>query len=383
MDITNDIKYVGIDDKKIRFFEGQFPVSDGMKYNSYLIMDEKITIMDSVDFEFAQEWINKIKSALKDKTPYYLVVQHMEPDHSGSIVELIKEFPNIIIISSSKSFDMMKNYFDHDYIENRIVIEDDDIISLGKHKLRFFSAPMVHWPEVFISHDIIDNVLFSADAFGKFGTASDESNWIDEARRYYFGIVGKYGLQVANLLKKLSDLDVKIICSLHGPVLKNNIQYYIDTYNKWANYISEDDGILVAYTSVYGNTRKAVEILDKEINKYNVNYEIINLQKTDVSYAIAKAFKYKKLIIATTTYNAHLFPHMYNFIHHLIHRNFKDKIIGLIENGSWAPMSNKIIMDLFAKNKIIFLDKNVSIKSSIKEKNIIDIIGLVDELIKL
>ena len=352
MFITEDIKYIGVNDHQVDLFEGQYKVPNGMSYNSYAIIDEKTAIMDTVDAHFTHEWLDNIETALGGRKPDYLIVQHMEPDHAGNIANFMRIYQDTVIVSSQKAFVMMKNYFGSDYEERRIVVAEGDTLSLGKHTLAFVAAPMVHWPEVIVTYDTCDKVLFSADGFGKFGALDVDEPWVDEARRYFIGIVGKYGVQVQNLLKKASSLDISVICPLHGPVLKDNLGYYLDLYNIWSSYDIETEGIMVAYTSVYGNTRKAVELFaDKLRNKGCPNVEIFDLARCDQAEAVAAAFRYGKLVLATTTYNADIFPFMRDFVIHLAERGYQNRTIGIIENGSWAPLAAKTIKNMLANCK--------------------------------
>ena len=342
MVITNDIKYVGVNDHDVDLFEGQYVVENGMAYNSYVIMDNKIAVMDTVDARFTHQWLDNIQAVLGGKKPDYLIVQHMEPDHSANIANFMKVYPDAKIVSSAKSFVMMGQFFGTEFEDSQITVKEGDTLSLGKHELAFVSAPMVHWPEVIVTYDSCDKVLFSADGFGKFGALDVEEDWACEARRYYIGIVGKYGAQVQNLLKKASGLDIQIICPLHGPVLTENLGYYINLYNTWSSYGVESGGIVIAYTSVYGNTKKAVELLADKLRAKGCPKVVVNdLARCDMAEAVEDAFRYGKLILATTTYNADIFPFMREFINHLTERNFQNRKIGLIENGTWAPLAAK------------------------------------------
>ena len=381
MEITNDIKYIGVNDHIIDLFEGQYKVPNGISYNSYVILDNKIAIMDTVDKNFSDEWFNNLKNVLGDKKPDYLIIQHMEPDHSASILYLLDKYPDTIVVSSDKAFKMMNNFFNKSFEENRIVIKEGDSLDLGKHKLHFVAAPMVHWPEVMVTYDETDKVLFSADGFGKFGALDTKEDWENEARRYYIGIVGKYGKQVANLLEKASTLDIEKICPLHGTVLKDNLSYYLGLYNTWANYDYKEDGILVCNTSIYGHTKKAVDLLVEKLKKHGANVKTYDLARCDMSYAVSDAFDYNKIILATTTYNADIFPFMREFIEHLTERNFSNKTIGLMENGSWAPMANRIMEAMFEKSKNInILSQKVSITSALNETSIKQIDDMVNVL---
>ncbi len=369
MFISNDIKYVGVFDKETDLFEGQYKVPDGISYNSYVIIDEKIAVMDSVDRNFTQEWLGNIEKVLDGRTPDYLIIQHMEPDHSANIVNFMKAYPDARIVSSSKSFVMMKNFFGSDFADKQISVEDGSILDLGKHKLTFVTAPMVHWPEVIMTYDSTEKLLFSADAFGRFGKTDSQADWIKEARRYYIGIVGKYGAQVQKLLAKATGLDIQTICPLHGPVLDGNLAYYIDLYNIWSSYKPEEDGIMIAYTSVYGNTKKAVLLLEEKLKENGCrNVLVTDLARCDISEAVADAFRYSKLVLATTTYNAGIFPFMHEFITHLTERNFCDRTVAFIENGSWAPLATKVMKTMLEKSKnLTFAQNEVKILSALNE----------------
>ncbi|MCQ2544064.1 MAG: FprA family A-type flavoprotein [Lachnospiraceae bacterium] len=385
MQISENIFYVGVNDHNIDLFEGQYIVPNGMAYNSYVIMDEKIAIMDSVDKNFTDEWLNNIKTVIKDKTPDYLVVQHMEPDHSANIVNFLNEYPNAVVVSSDKAFKMMSNFFGTDYSERRIVVSEGSTLELGKHTLSFVAAPMVHWPEVIMTYDNVDKVLFSADGFGKFGALDvEEEDWACEARRYYFGIVGKYGVQVQNVLKKAADLDIQTICPLHGPVLKENLGYYLDLYNTWSSYGVETEGVAIAYTSVYGHTKEAVELLAKKLEEKGCpKVAVTDLAREDMAEAVEDAFRYGKIVLATTTYNGFIFPFMKEFINHLTERGYKNKTIGMIENGSWAPMAAKTMLSMFEGCKNIkYTDTTVTIHSALSEENKKQIEMLAAELTK-
>lgn len=385
MQISENIFYVGVNDHNIDLFEGQYIVPNGMAYNSYVIMDEKIAIMDSVDKNFTDEWLNNIKTVIKDKTPDYLVVQHMEPDHSANIVNFLNEYPNAVVVSSDKAFKMMSNFFGTDYSERRIVVSEGSTLELGKHTLSFVAAPMVHWPEVIMTYDNVDKVLFSADGFGKFGALDvEEEDWACEARRYYFGIVGKYGVQVQNVLKKAADLDIQTICPLHGPVLKENLGYYLDLYNTWSSYGVETEGVAIAYTSVYGHTKEAVELLAKKLEEKGCpKVAVTDLAREDMAEAVEDAFRYGKIVLATTTYNGFIFPFMKEFINHLTERGYKNKTIGMIENGSWAPMAAKTMLSMFEGCKNIkYTDTTVTIHSALSEENKKQIEMLAEELTK-
>ena len=382
MEITNDIKYVGVNDHKVDLFEGQYKVPNGMSYNSYVIMDKKIAIMDTVDQNFTHEWLDNIQNVLGDKEPDYLVVQHMEPDHSANIANLLKTYSKTIIVSSQKAFDMMLNFFGTEFEDRRIVVKEGDTLELGKHTLNFVGAPMVHWPEVLMTYDSYERALFSADGFGKFGALDVEEDWIDEARRYYIGIVGKYGAQVQAVLKKASTLDISMILPLHGPMLFKNLPYYINLYNTWSSYDVEKDGVVVCYTSVYGHTKTAVNKLVDELKACNApEVKVYDLARDDMSAAVADAFAYSKLILATTTYNADIYPFMKEFINHLTERNFQNRKIGLIENGSWAPLAAKTMKEMLSKQKnLTFVDPVVHIKSAMKDTNKEEIAALAKEM---
>ena len=368
--VTKDIVYVGVNDHKVDLFEGQYHVPNGMAYNSYVILDDKVVIMDTVDRNFTHEWLDNIDKALNGRKPDYLVVQHMEPDHSANIMNLLKTYPNITVVSNEKAFRMMDQFF-HAEIPNKVVVKDMDTLSLGKHVLTFVFAPMVHWPEVMVTYDSTDKVLFSADGFGKFGALDVEEDWACEARRYYIGIVGKYGMQVQNLLKKAATLDIQIICPLHGPILKENLGYYINLYDIWSSYRTETDGIAIFYTSVYGNTKKAVEYLAEALRANGAPKVVVNdLARFDMAEAVEDAFRYGKIVLATTTYNTGIFPFMNEFIDHLVERNYQNKTIAIIENGSWAPMAAKVMKDKLAGCKnITFVEPTVRIMSSMNEEN--------------
>ena len=382
MFITNDIKYIGVNDHDIDLFEGQYIVPNGMAYNSYAIVDDKIAIMDSVDQHFGEKWLSNIKAALGDRKPDYLVVQHMEPDHSANIDNFLNVYPEATVVSSVKAFQMMQNFFGTDYEGRRIVVKEGDTLELGKHVLNFVGAPMVHWPEVLMTYDSTDKILFSADGFGKFGALDVDEDWACEARRYYIGIVGKYGKQVQNVLKKAAGLDIQIICPLHGPVLSENLGYYLDLYNTWSSYGVETDGIMIAYTSVYGHTKKAVEILAEKLRAAGCPKVAVNdLAREDMAECVEDAFRYGKIVLATTTYNADIFPFMREFINHLTERNFQNKTVGFIENGSWAPLAEKTMRKMLEGcNHITYTDNNVHIKSALNDLNMEEIDALCEEL---
>ncbi len=380
--ITNDIRYIGVNDHEIDLFEGQFIVPNGMAYNSYLISDEKIAVFDTVDAKFTNEWLENIKTVLGNKEPDYLIVQHMEPDHSANIDSFIQRYPNAVIVSSAKAFDMMKKFFGRDY-GNKLIVKEGESLSLGKHNLTFYTAPMVHWPEVMMSYDSTDKVLFSADAFGKFGALDCSEDWACEARRYYFGIVGKYGAQVQAVLKKLSGLDIQKICALHGPVLTENLGYYIDLYNTWSSYDVESEGVVINFTSVYGHTKSAAEILKNELEELGCKKVSINdLARSDMAECVEDAFRYGKMVLATTTYNGEIFPFMREFINELTERGYKKRTIGIIENGSWAPMAAKVIKKMFEGSKdITFCENTVTINSALNEQNREQIKALAKEIL--
>ncbi len=384
MFITNDIKYIGVNDHKTDLFEGQYIISNGISYNSYAIIDEKIAIMDTVDISFTHEWLDNLQGVLGNRAPDYLIIQHMEPDHSANILNFLKVYPDATIVSSEKAFSMMKNFFGTDFSENRIVVGEGDTLSLGKHTLKFVTAPMVHWPEVIVTYDTTDKVLFSADGFGKFGALDADDDWACEARRYYVGIVGKYGAQVQNLLKKASSLDISIICPLHGPVLSENIGYYINLYNTWSSYQPEEYGIVIAYTSIYGNTKKAVLQLAEKLKENGCPKVIVtDLARCDMAEAVEDAFRYSKLVLATTTYNAGIFPFMREFINHLTERNFRNRTVAFIENGSWAPLAAKVMKEMLAECKnITYADTTVKILSSLNDDSTKQLSLLANELCK-
>ena len=382
MFITKDIHYIGVNDHQVDLFEGQYVVPNGMSYNSYAILDEKVAIMDTVDQNFTHQWLDNIQAVLGERKPDFLVVQHMEPDHSANIANFLKVYPEATVVSSAKAFAMMKNYFGDDYADRRIVVGEGDTLSLGKHTLAFVTAPMVHWPEVIVTYDVYDKVLFSADGFGKFGALDVQEDWDDESRRYFIGIVGKYGAQVQALLKKAATLDISIICPLHGPVLTENLGHYLNLYDIWSSYEVESEGIVVAYTSVYGNTKTAVELLVQKLQEKGCPKVVVHdLARTDMAQAVADAFRYGKLVLATTTYNADIFPFMKEFIHHLTERNFQNRTIGLIENGSWAPLAAKVMRNMLAGSKnLTFTDTTVRIQSALNEESTAQVENLANEL---
>ena len=380
MKVTNDIYYVGVNDYDTTLFEGQYIVKNGMCYNSYIIMDDKIAIMDSVDIMGKDMWLNNIKEVLGDLKPDYLIIQHMEPDHSANIMELLKVYPDTTLVGNLQSFNMIKQFF-HTDITNKLIVKDNDTLNLGHHNLKFIFAPMVHWPEVMMTYDEHDKVLFTADGFGKFGANDVCEDWDDEARRYYIGICGKYGLQVNNLLKKASNYEIEHLCPLHGPVLSDNLAHYIKQYMTWSTYGVEKEGIVIAYSSVYGNTKKACEILAKELKEiYDGDIVMYDLSYSDISYVVSDCFKYSKLVLASITYNAGVFPHMHELINHLTERNYQKRQIALIENGSWAPLANKTMKDMLKCSKDLELIDEISIKSSLDEETMISLNKLANML---
>ena len=383
MTITKDIKYIGVNDHQVDLFEGQYVVPNGMSYNSYAIMDEKVAIMDTVDQNFTHEWLDNIQNTLGGRKPDYLVVHHMEPDHAANIDNFMKVYPEATIVSSAKAFAMMKNFFGTDYADRRIVVGEGDTLTLGKHTLTFVTAPMVHWPEVVVSYDSYDKVLFSADGFGKFGALDVEEDWDCEARRYYIGIVGKYGPQVQALLKKAAGLDIAIICPLHGPVLTENLGYYINLYDIWSSYGVESEGVVIAYTSVYGHTKAAVEALAKTLEEKGCPKVVVNdLARCDMAEAVEDAFRYGKLVLATTTYNGDIFPHMKEFIHHLTERGFCKRTIGLMENGSWAPTAARVMTKMLEECKeLTFAGTTVKILSALSDDSRAQVEALAEELV--
>lgn len=383
MEITKDIYYVGVNDHEIDLFEGQYIVPNGMAYNSYIILDEKIAVMDTVDINFTSEWLEKISKVLDGRQPDYLVIQHMEPDHSANIKNFMKVYPNTKIVGNNITFKMMDQFFEFDQPFEKLIVKNGDQLNLGTHLLTFILAPMVHWPEVIFTYDAKDKILFSADAFGKFGANDIEEDWVDEARRYYFGIVGKYGVQVQNVLDKINGFDIEMICSLHGPVLKENIHYYLSLYQTWSSYQAEDDDIVIAYSSIYGNTKQAVIYLYNRLIDKSYQVKVYDLAREDMSKVVAEAFRCRKLILATTTYNADIFPCMKEFINKLKERNYQNRIIGFIENGSWAPMANRIMKKMLEDSKDMhYLENNVTIHSALKEDTKEMIEKMAIELIK-
>ncbi len=384
MNITDSIRYIGVNDHAIDLFEGQYDVPNGMAYNSYVILDQKIAVMDTVDAAFTHEWLDNLQNALEGRTPDYLIVQHMEPDHAANIVNFIKAYPQAIVVSSAKAFVMMQNFYGTDFADNRIVVGEGDTLSLGNHQLTFVTAPMVHWPEVIVTYDSTDKVLFSADGFGKFGALDVEEDWACEARRYYFGIVGKYGAQVQNLLKKAAALDIEVICPLHGPVLTENLGYYFGLYNTWSSYATETEGVMIAYTSIYGNTKKAVLQLENALKANGCPKVVVNdLARCDMAEAVEDAFRYDKIVLATTTYNADVFPFMREFIHHLTERNFQNKTVAFIENGSWAPLAAKVMKGMLEPCKnLTFTNTTVRILSALNDDSKAQVNALAEELCK-
>ncbi len=381
MFITDTIKYVGVNDHDIDLFEGQYDVPNGMAYNSYLICGEHTAVMDSVDARFAGQWLENIRTALAGKNPDYLVVQHMEPDHSGSIHIFMEAFPNAKVVSSAKAFAMMAQFFGTDFAQRRVVVGEGDTLSLGSRTLTFVTAPMVHWPEVIVTYDSKDKVLFSADGFGKFGALDVEEEWACEARRYYIGIVGKYGGPVQTLLKKAAGLDIQAICPLHGPVLKENLGYYLDLYNTWSSYAVEEEGVVIAYTSIYGNTKKAVELLAGQLEAKGLKVTVNDLARCDIHEAVEDAFRYSKLVLATTTYNGDVFPYMNTFLHHLTGRNYSNRTVAFMENGSWAPTAAKVMRDKLSGCKnLTFADTTVRILSALNADSTAQLTALADEL---
>lgn len=384
MFVTEDIRYIGVNDHDVDLFEGQYTVENGMSYNSYVILDEKVAVMDTVDAHFGVEWLQNLETELNGRRPDYLVVQHMEPDHSANIAVFMETYPEAQIVSSAKAFVMMQQFFGTDFPERKVVVGEGSTLKLGRHTLTFVTAPMVHWPEVIVTYDSTDKVLFSADGFGKFGALDMEEDWADEARRYYIGIVGKYGAQVQALLKKAAALDIAIICPLHGPVLNENLGYYLDKYNTWSSYAVEDEGVVIAYTSVYGHTKEAVEELAEKLNQRGCpNVVVADLARCDMAEAVADAFRYSKLVLATTTYNATIFPHMQNFIDHLTARNYQGRTVGMIENGAWAPMAAKVMKKMLETSKnLTYTDTTVTVKCALNDASRAQIDALADELCK-
>lgn len=384
MFVTEDIRYIGVNDHDVDLFEGQYTVENGMSYNSYVILDEKVAVMDTVDAHFGVEWLQNLETELNGRRPDYLVVQHMEPDHSANITVFMETYPEAQIVSSAKAFVMMQQFFGTDFPERKVVVGEGSTLELGRHTLTFVTAPMVHWPEVIVTYDSTDKVLFSADGFGKFGALDVEEDWADEARRYYIGIVGKYGAQVQALLKKAAALDIAIICPLHGPVLNENLGYYLDKYNTWSSYAVEDEGVVIAYTSIYGHTKEAVEELAEKLNQRGCpNVVVADLARCDMAEVVADAFRYSKLVLATTTYNATIFPHMQSFIDHLTARNYQGRTVGMIENGAWAPMAAKVMKKMLETSKnLTYTDTTVTVKCALNDASRAQIDALADELCK-
>lgn len=384
MFVTEDIRYIGVNDHDVDLFEGQYTVENGMSYNSYVILDEKVAVMDTVDAHFGVEWLQNLETELNGRRPDYLVVQHMEPDHSANIAVFMETYPEAQIVSSAKAFVMMQQFFGTDFPERKVVVGEGSTLKLGRHTLTFVTAPMVHWPEVIVTYDSTDKILFSADGFGKFGALDVEEDWADEARRYYIGIVGKYGAQVQALLKKAAALDIAIICPLHGPVLNENLGYYLDKYSTWSSYAVEDEGVVIAYTSVYGHTKEAVEELAEKLNQRGCpNVVVADLARCDMAEAVADAFRYSKLVLATTTYNATIFPHMQSFIDHLTARNYQGRTVGMIENGAWAPMAAKVMKKMLETSKnLTYTDTTVTVKCALNDASRAQIDALADELCK-
>ena len=383
--ITEDIAYIGVNDHDIDLFEGQYTVPNGMAYNSYVILDKKIAVFDTVDGSFKDEWLANLKEALGDRKPDYLIIQHMEPDHSANIMAFLEAYPETVAVGNTKTFKMLSEYFEHlDLGDRKLTVSDGETLSLGRHELQFIFAPMVHWIEVMFTYDKTDKVLFSADAFGKFGALDIEEDWACEARRYYFGIVGKFGAQVQAVLKKASALDIQTICALHGPVLKENLGYYLDLYNTWSSYGVESEGVMIAYTSVYGNTKKAVQLLAEKLSEKGCPKTVIcDLAREDMAEAVEDAFRYGKLVLATTTYNGDIFPFMRTFIESLTERNYQNRTIGFIENGSWASTAGKVMKSMLEKSKnITYLENSVKITASVKSDNLIQIDAMAEELCK-
>ena len=384
MFVTEDIRYIGVNDHDVDLFEGQYTVENGMSYNSYVILDEKVAVMDTVDAHFGVEWLQNLETEINGRRPDYLVVQHMEPDHSANIAVFMETYPEAQIVSSAKAFVMMQQFFGTDFPERKIVVGEGSTLELGRHTLTFVTAPMVHWPEVIVTYDSTDKVLFSADGFGKFGALDVEEDWADEARRYYIGIVGKYGAQVQALLKKAAALDIATICPLHGPVLNENLGYYLDKYNTWSSYAVEDEGVVIAYTSVYGHTKEAVEELAEKLNQRGCpNVVVADLARCDMAEVVADAFRYSKLVLATTTYNATIFPHMQSFIDHLTARNYQGRTVGMIENGAWAPMAAKVMKKMLETSKnLTYTDTTVTVKCALNDASRAQVDALADELCK-
>ncbi len=382
MHITDDIKYIGVNDHQVDLFEGQYKVPNGMSYNSYLILDDKVAVLDTVDEGFFDEWMENLKRELGNRTPDYLIVHHMEPDHSSNIKAFMDAYPSVTLVASAKAFMMMKGFFGTDYADNQLVVGEGDVLSLGQHTLTFATAPMVHWPEVIVTYDSTDKVLFSADGFGKFGALDVQEEWVDEARRYYIGIVGKYGMPVQALLKKAKALDIQMICPLHGPILKENLGYYLEKYDRWSSYQPEEDGVVIAYTSVYGNTKQAALQLQEALQAQGCGkVTVFDLARCDMAQAVSAAFEYSKLVLCTTTYNGDIFPYMREFITHLTERNFQNRTVGFIENGSWAPVAANIMKKMLEQSKALTLaETTVTVRSALTEDNRQDINTLAQEM---
>ena len=383
MTITNDIRYIGVNDHAVDLFEGQYPVPNGIAYNSYVILDEKIAVMDTVDRNFTQPWLEKLTAALGGRKPDYLIVQHMEPDHAANVDKFLALYPKATVVASAKAFSMMKGFFGTDYLERRLIVGEGDTLSLGRHTLTFVTAPMVHWPEVIVTYDSYDKVLFSADGFGKFGALDVEEPWEDEARRYYIGIVGKYGAQVQALLKKAAALDIRMICPLHGPVLTENLGHYLNLYDIWSSYRPESEGVVIAYSSIYGNTKAAVELLERELKALGNTVVVHDLARCDMSEAVADAFRFDRLVLATTSYNGDVFHFMKTYLHALTERSFRNRTVGLIENGSWAPVAAKVMKSILAESRDLrFAEPTVRIHAALNDESRAQIAALAKELSK-
>lgn len=381
MTITKDIRYIGVNDHQVDLFEGQYVVPNGMAYNSYVIFDEKIAVMDTVDQHFGEQWLANLETELAGRKPDYLIVQHMEPDHSANVARFLEVYPEAIVVSSAKAFTMMNQFFGQDYADRRIVVGEGSTLSLGAHTLAFVTAPMVHWPEVIVTYDVLDKVLFSADGFGKFGALDAEEDWADEARRYYIGIVGKYGAQVQALLKKAAKLDISIICPLHGPVLKEDLGYYLNLYDLWSSYQPEEEGIVVAYASIYGNTKKAALLLADALEKRGAKVVRYDLARSDIHAATADAFRYSRLVLASPTYNGDIFPFMKEFIHHLTERSYQNRTVAFVENGTWTPLAAKVMGKMLEGSKnLTILEPTVKVYSAVNDKNLAEIETLADAL---
>ena len=383
MTITKDIRYIGVNDRDVDLFEGQYPVPNGIAYNSYVILDEKIAVMDTVDRNFTQPWLEKLTAALEGRKPDYLIVQHMEPDHAANVDKFLELYPEAVVVASAKAFAMMKGFFGTDYADRRLIVGEGDTLSLGRHTLTFVTAPMVHWPEVIVTYDSYDKVLFSADGFGKFGALDVEEPWEDEARRYYIGIVGKYGAQVQALLKKAAALDIAMICPLHGPVLTENLGHYLNLYDIWSSYRPESEGVVIAYTSVYGNTKDAALLLEQELKAQGQRVVVHDLARCDMSEAVADAFRFDRLVLATTSYNGDVFPFMKTYLHALTERSFRNRTVGLIENGSWAPVAAKVMKSILAESRDLrFAEPTVRIHAALNDESRAQIAALAKELSK-